>query len=79
MRNSLGKRQIRVKQRLPRPVSSSFQMTREEAIQTIVRQPDDRQSLQLIDLFQIAAEELTEAGVNYETLKTLQRKCLSLH
>ena len=38
----------------------------------------DQSSLQLIDLFQLSAEELTEAGMTYETLKLLQKQCLSL-
>lgn len=34
------------------------------------------QALRLIDLFQIEAEELAEAGVSFEMLKALERKRL---
>ncbi len=90
MRNSLGKskrpsqssnenrrRKIRVKNP-PRHIFPSFEMTREEAVQTVLGAQRDQRTLALIDLFQLTAEELTEAGLSYEALKVLQQNCLSL-
>jgi len=62
------------------PYGNSFgfdQMTRTEALQKVRgflrRDPTHPNALRLINLFQLHSEELSEAGVPYETLKGLAR------
>lgn len=55
-------------------------MTREQAVtwvQTYLELSDAHpEALRLIELFQMEPEELTEAGLSYESLKTLERHAL---
>ncbi len=55
-------------------------MTREQAVtwvQTYLELSDTHpEALRLIELFQMEPEELTEAGLSYESLKTLERHAL---
>jgi DNA-directed RNA polymerase specialized sigma subunit len=72
---------IRLKtQRLPRYFERGQQLSREEAIRQVRGLLDDTalhpEALRLIDLFQIGAEELSEAGISYEMLKALEQHAL---
>lgn len=55
-------------------------MSREQAVnwvQTYLELSDAHpEALRLIELFHIEPEELTEAGLSYESLKTLERHAL---
>lgn len=53
-------------------------LSREAAIAHIRKNPDelDTSVLRLIELFNIDAEELAEAGLAYEQLKALERRLL---
>lgn len=55
------------------------QMSRYEAVlrvkRLLGRTPKSPTATRLIHLFHLHAEELTEAGVSYETVKTLERQC----
>ncbi len=71
----------------PSPLHHEFgQMTREESLKTIAHyldiNPIHPLAHALIDLFQVHGEELTEAGVAYETVKAMEKeypllKCLN--
>jgi hypothetical protein len=54
-------------------------MSRAEALlqvrRLLARSRDHVRAYQLISLFNIQAEELSEAGVPYEMLKVLERRC----
>ncbi len=56
---------------------NSYHMTREEAVSSIFKifntknSPNYNNALDLISLFGISAEELSEAGLSYENLKAL--------
>jgi hypothetical protein len=72
---------IRLKsQRLPRFFERGQQLSRAQAIRHVRGLLADTtlnpEALRLIDLFQIAAEELSEAGVSYEMLKALEQRAL---
>jgi hypothetical protein len=72
---------IRLKsQRMPRFFERGQQLSREQAIHRVRDLLADTtlhpEALRLIDLFQIAAEELSEAGVSYEMLKALEQHAL---
>ncbi len=66
------------KKRTLRKANSSYFMTRGEAINNIFRlfkkdsKADYKDALDLISLFGISAEELSEAGMSYEYLKALE-------
>jgi hypothetical protein len=62
------------------PASLTFQaMSRQQAIHRIrrllQRSAASTQAEQLISLFNIQPEELSEAGVPFEVLKSLERRC----
>jgi hypothetical protein len=72
---------IRLKsQRMPRFFERGQQLSREQAIHRVRGLLADSamnpEALRLIDLFQIAAEELSEAGVSYEMLKALEQHAI---
>jgi hypothetical protein len=64
------------------PVIAKFgmsTMTRQQAVQKVRtllnRSPRHPLACQLVDLFQISAEELTESGVPYEVVRAVSRFC----
>ena len=54
---------------------NQFQLTREEAIQAVCQEilddPSSISARNLISLFGLSAEELSEAGISYEILRSL--------
>lgn len=60
--------------------TKAMQMTRKQAVNEIMQLLNvdlaSPQALALVDLFHIQAEELSEAGLTYERLKSLERRCL---
>ncbi len=70
-------RQIRIKEKTPRPLC---QMTRRQAIRHVrqlLRLPCRIQAaVELIELFYIQPDELSEAGVTYEQLRALEEHCV---
>ncbi len=65
------------KKRTIHKTNNSYYITREEAISNIYKilntktSPNYSTALDLISLFGISAEELSEAGLSYENLKAL--------
>lgn len=72
-------RKIRIKQAQPARFES---ISRRKALRQIIacirQNPIHPHARHLIELFNIDAEELAEAGVSYEMLRVLEKHCMSL-
>jgi hypothetical protein len=78
-RKTKPRSKIRIKQSLPDRFEN---LSRRKALARVaghVREnPTHPEALHLIELFNLDGEELAEAGVPYETLKVLEKKCLMI-
>jgi hypothetical protein len=66
----------------PCPTLDVTSITREKALlrvkRMLIRTPHSQKARQLITLFNLQPEELTEIGLSFEVVKSLERGCLFL-